>query len=492
MEDEEKMDPGTPAAAPAPAKGKGMWIGIVVVVIVIVILLAAVFGGLFGAPPAARDTELRLGTVMSLTGGLALFGPHNEKGVKMAIDEINAAGGVLGNNITAFHENDETNPTTGRTAAQKLVTTNDVDAIVGAVGSSICLQVLEVAKANSVFQVSASCTSVALSDTTLTEGWFARTAPPDSLQAAVAANYTRSTRPFTQMAVIGNDNAYGRGLASLFEQEYEAHGGTVTINRIVRETAPPQSATTYVPDLTAVFATSPQAIYLVLYPDDGVLMLREISQSGNATWTNTPLIFSEGLFSGGWVQKLVTTEALNRTWVESFEGTAPGDFVGIYGPQYATWAARYNTKYTVTDGGGLFTPGAYDAAFLIALAAQAAGEATGDGIKSKFRDVANPPGTPILPGEWAKARTEIAAGRDIDYQGAFGAVDMDTRNEPLSGYAVWGVDNSTACPGGATCFNTIKTYSETEVVAIIAGAPPLRIGHAPEVPFKAIPATRER
>ena len=101
VEEEQKADaPGTPAAAPA--KGKGMWIGIVVVVIVIVILLAAVFGGLFGTPPV-KDTELRLGTVMSLTGGLALFGPHNEKGVKMAIDEINAAGGVLGKNIAPFH-----------------------------------------------------------------------------------------------------------------------------------------------------------------------------------------------------------------------------------------------------------------------------------------------------------------------------------------------------------------------------------------------------
>lgn len=492
MMDEEKDTPETPAAAPAPAKGKGMWIGIVVVVIVIVILLAAVFGGLFGTTAPAKDKNLRLGTVMSLTGGLALFGVHNEKGVKMAIDEINAAGGVLGNNITGFHENDETDPAKGRAAAEKLVTTNKVDAIVGAVGSSICLQVLEVAKANSVFQISASCTSVALSDTTLTEGWFARTAPPDSLQAAVAANYTRSTRPFTRMAVIGNDNAYGRGLANLFAQEFAAHGGTITINRIVRETAPPQSATTYVPDLNAVFATSPEAIYLVLYPDDGVLLLREINAAANATWRTIPLIFSEGLFSGGWVQKLVTTEALPRAWVESFEGTAPGDFVGIYGPQYLAWAARYNTKYMVTDGGGLFTPGAYDAAFLIALAAQAAGEATGAAIKSKIRNVANPPGTPILPGEWAKALTEIAAGRDIDYQGAFGSVDLDTKNEPLSGYAVWGVDNSTACPGGATCFNTIKTYSETEVVSIIAGAPPLRVGLAPVVTFRAVPATRER
>ena len=464
---EQQSAPDAPMEpAKAPSRGKGMWIGLVVVVIVIVILLAAVFGGLF-APPKAKDTELRLGTVLSLTGNLALFGPNNERGVKLAIEEINAAGGVLGHPILPFYEDDQTAPTPATTAAQKLVTTNQVDAIVGATGSTQCLQVLAVAKANDVFEVSASCTSVALSDQTTTGGWFARTAPPDSLQAAVAANYTRFTRPFSRMAVIGNDNAYGRGLANLFQSEFTAHNGTITINRIVRETAPPQSATTYLPDLNAVFATNPQAIYLVLYPDDGVLMLREINAQANATWKTTPLLFSEGLFSGGWVRDLVnpTGENLPAAWVESFEGTAPGDFVGIYGAQYLPWAARYNTRWSTNDGGGLFTPGAYDAAYLIALAAQAAGDASGAGIKSKIRAVANPPGTIIHPNEWATALTEIAAGHDINYEGAFGSVDLDTNYEPLSGYAVWGVNNSAVCPNPG-CFNVVKTYSESEVVAL--------------------------
>src|SRR3970040_2036236 len=107
-----------PEAPPAPAKGKGMWIGIVVVVIVIVILLAAVFGGLLGTP---EDRVLKVGTVLSITGGLAAFGTKNRQGVIMAIDEINTAGGVLGRPVEMFHQNDDTKPDTGRSAATTLV-----------------------------------------------------------------------------------------------------------------------------------------------------------------------------------------------------------------------------------------------------------------------------------------------------------------------------------------------------------------------------------
>ena len=69
--------------APAPAKGRGMWIGVVVVAIVIVILLAAVFGGLLGTPPATeKDKVLKIGTVLTLTGtsGLEVYGPKNQRG----------------------------------------------------------------------------------------------------------------------------------------------------------------------------------------------------------------------------------------------------------------------------------------------------------------------------------------------------------------------------------------------------------------------------
>ena len=159
-EEEQKADaPGTPAAAAA--KGKGMWIGIVVVVIVIVILLAAVFGGLFGTPGPNPNQVLKIGTVLTLTGtsGLEAFGPKNQRGALLAVEEINAAGGVLGNNIVVVNEDDQGVDATSRDRAQKLATTDQVDAILGAVGSGKCAAVLEVTKVEQIVQISASCTT---------------------------------------------------------------------------------------------------------------------------------------------------------------------------------------------------------------------------------------------------------------------------------------------------------------------------------------------
>src|SRR3972149_2347150 len=145
---EEQQAPSGEAPKPA-EKSKALWIVIAVVVVVVVVLLAAVFGGLFGPP---EERVLKIGTVLTLTGtsGLEVFGPKNLQGAQLAVAEINGAGGVLGRNIELTSEDDGGVVATARDRAQKLVTTNRVDAILGAVGSGFCASVLEVTKPNQV------------------------------------------------------------------------------------------------------------------------------------------------------------------------------------------------------------------------------------------------------------------------------------------------------------------------------------------------------
>src|SRR5437879_1707838 len=108
-------------AAPTPApKSKAMWIVVAVIVVVVVVLAAAVLGGLF----APTKAHLRIGTLLSLTGGLALFGPGDTKGANLAVEEINKAGGVLGQPIEIFNEDDQTDSVAAQAAATKLITQN--------------------------------------------------------------------------------------------------------------------------------------------------------------------------------------------------------------------------------------------------------------------------------------------------------------------------------------------------------------------------------
>src|SRR2546425_10892009 len=86
---EEQSSSSGEAPKPAP-KSKALWIVVAVIVVVVVVLAAAVLGGLF----APTKAHLRIGTLLSLTGGLAPFGPGDTKGPKLWVKEINKAGGV--------------------------------------------------------------------------------------------------------------------------------------------------------------------------------------------------------------------------------------------------------------------------------------------------------------------------------------------------------------------------------------------------------------
>jgi len=158
----------------------------------------------------------------------------------------------------------------------------------------------------------------------------------------------------------------------------------------------------------------------------------------NPNWGNVQLLFSEGLFDQGKFLDILEGQGIPTT---AFLGTAPSAYGGLTGPNYTAWAATYQTRW----GGvpGLFDDNNYDAAYLIALAAQKAGSATGQAIKDNIVSVANPPGTVIYSGQWAKAVAELAAGRDVDFEGASGSVNIDNLGDPFSGYIVWGVNTGT-------------------------------------------------
>lgn len=450
---EEQKAPSGEAPKPAP-KGKGLWIGIAVVVIVVAVLLAAVFAGVFNPPAVSEDKILRIGTVLTLTGtsGLEVFGPKNQRGALLAIEEINAAGGVLDRPIAVVNEDDTGVDSVARDRAQKLVTTNKVDAILGAVGSGKCAAALEVTKPNQVVQISASCTSPVFSDLTYTGGWFFRTAPSDALQGVVAANYAYTNRSLRTMAVIGNNNPYGRGLANVFAVKFAALGGTITHVGTFAE-----GAVSYSSDLQTLLTPLPEAVYMAEYPTDGLKIMRD--WAANSAWSSVQWIFSEGVLEqAGFIDKLVQ-QGIDPA---PFQGSAPGAYLGIVGSLYDGFEARYKARYSNEDP-GLFTANAYDAIYLLAAAAEKAGTATAAGIAAYIRAVATPPGSTFTGGQWAQIKAAIAAGGDINYEGASGAVNLDALGDPLSGYAIWGID-------ALDKITTLELFDEATVVRLISGS----------------------
>ena len=427
--EEAKPEGGAP---PGPKKGRaGLWIGVAIVVIVVAILLAAVFGGLFA--PSGAKPSLRIGTLLSLTGSLDDFGPGNTKGAQLAVEEINAAGGVLGQPVQLFIEDEQTSPTAAAGAATKLITNNKVNAIVGAQFSGGTIASLTIARDSGVPLVSPSATSPSLSNLTLTGGWFFRTAPNDNLQGVVAAQYLFNNLSYRHINIMNINDPYGNGLAGVLKAKFIALGGTVNTTVRINPTA-----TDFTSDITTLFSTNPQAVYFIAFTDEGTTVMKQW-QAGLATnpgW-NRPWVFAEGLKSQLLMDQLRDPSV--GVDVTKLLGTSP---ITQFGPVYAEFAARYKARF-FQQAPVLYTDGAYDAVYVIALAAQKAGAVDGASIKAQLRAVGGPPGTTIIPGQWALAVSTIAGGGDVNWEGAAGAENFDQFGDVTGPYEVWGVDSTT-------------------------------------------------
>ncbi len=411
---------------------KVLWAVIAVLIVIVIVVLAAAFAGLF-SPAAAPKPQLRLGVLLSQTGALSQYGPGDTKGAKLAVDQINLAGGVLGQPIILFVEDDQTDATATVAAATKLISVNHVNAIVGAQfsGGSIPT-VSSVAKKAFVPMVSPSATSPALSNLSLTGGYFFRTAPSDALQGVVAADYLFMNLSYRYVNIIARDDSYGRGLAGVVNSKFTALGGHVNTTVIIDPTH-----TNFDTDLTTLFSTNPQAVYFVGFPGEGIVVMSnwQAGLSSNTGW-NRPWIFSEGLKSQAFIDQLHDPSV--NVDVTKILGTAP---VSPFGAIYDSFVAQYkanNSGQTPV----LYADYTYDAVYLIALAAQKAGSVNGTAIRDQLRAVSEAPGTVIKPGQWATALSALGAGGDVNWEGAAGSEDFDANGDVRGSYEVWGVNST--------------------------------------------------
>ncbi len=420
-----------PPAAPPPAKrGRGLWIGVAIVIVVVAIIIAAVLGGLFAAPAAEH---LRIGTLLSLTGSLRDYGPGNTKGAQLAVEQINAGGGVLGQPIELFIADDQTSPTAAAGATTKLITSNHVNAIVGAQFSGGTIASISIAKANSVPMVSPSATSPSLSNLTLTGGWFFRTTPNDNLQGVVAAQYLFNNLSYRYVNIMNINDPYGNGLAGVVKSKFIALGGHVNTTVVINP-----ALTDFTTDITTLFSTNPQAVYFIAFPDEGLTVMKEW-QAGLAShpgvW-NRPWVFAEGLRSPDFMVRLLDPAV--GVDVTKIKGTAP---ITQFGAVYDVFAAQYKARF-FGQTPLLYTDNAYDGVYVIALAAQKAGKLDGASIKANLRAISGGTGAVIKPGDWAIAVADLKAGTAINWEGAAGSENFNNFGDVTGPYEVWSSDSA--------------------------------------------------
>ncbi|WP_327007363.1 ABC transporter substrate-binding protein [Dactylosporangium sp. NBC_01737] len=180
------------------------------------------------APPAsggnkggAKGPALKFGLLLPKTGALAFQGPPMFAAAKLAIKEINEAGGVLGQQVLVEEGDDGTNPDTAKATVERLISAN-VQVIIGAGASGVSKAVIpRVAQAGKVM-ISPSATSDELTKFD-DKGLFFRTSPPDVLQAKAIADIIMRDG-HTKVAIIARDDTYGSGLSEGVRSDLTAAG----------------------------------------------------------------------------------------------------------------------------------------------------------------------------------------------------------------------------------------------------------------------------
>lgn len=387
--------------------------------------LAAVLCG-FLTFAALGAEPIKIGGLFPLTGPLSPYGKEIVNGAKLAVEQINALGGVLGRPLELVVRDTATSPDVGRDAAAKLIEIDGVVAIVGALASGVTLAVSSVTIPAQIPLISPSSTSPAITELADNDFVF-RTCPSDALQGVVEAQLARNLG-YKKVAVIFVNNAYGRGLAEVFRRNFVDEGHVVTAMIPYEENKP-----SYRGEVEQALAGAPDAINLIAYPIDGnKIIIEALEQGYEGQFLFTDGMKGEGVTPG---PACPVEGPCDEQYLEGSFGTAPGALV-------VAARAAFEEDYVAAFGpsGIPFRAEAYDAVALIALAIAAAGEASGPAIQAKLREVANPPGVEVTYGELDRAFALLAEGKDINYQGVSGPITWDENGDVAEGaIEIWNV-----------------------------------------------------
>lgn len=377
--------------------------------------------GVYAAGPAVK-----IGALLPLTGGLAPFGPSLQHSAELAVTQINSQGGIWdGQQLQLVIRDTQTSPQPGIDAATKLVTLDRVPAVIGPFASGVVAPVAtSVTIPNKVLLITPSATAPSITDLADNDLVF-RTTTSDALQGRVMGQVAYEVG-YRRVAVIYVNSDYGQGQAKYFADEFKRRGGTVTQMVPVEE-----GKASYRGELQrATSSGRPQALLIIAFPDTGgITILRQAVEEG---------YFDEFLFTDG-MQTPKLADAVGKDILEGAWGTGP--LPDPTTPALDNFRDAYDKKYGEPPLQPFMTT-TYDATFLAALALERAKKANGESIRDSLRAVANAPGEPIYPGEWAKAKKLIEAGKDIDYMGASGPIEFDEKGDIVAAtVGVWRFKN---------------------------------------------------
>lgn len=221
----------------------------------------------------AAEEPIRIGEYASITGKEASLGQSSHNGTMMAIDDLNAAGGVLGRPLLLITEDTQSKPGESATAAKKLISRDKVVALLGEVASSRSLEAAPVAQLAKVPMISPASTNPKVTET---GNYIFRTCFIDPFQGPVMAKFAQEKLRAQRVALmVSNSSAYSIGLAKFFREAFTANGGTIVLEQKYAEGDKDFKA-----QLTAIKAAGVDAVFNPGYYNEGALIVLQARDLG--------------------------------------------------------------------------------------------------------------------------------------------------------------------------------------------------------------------
>ncbi len=303
--------------------------------------LAVVACGKKDEAPAGATEVVKIGSVAPLTGPQSHLGKDQENGVRLAIEEANASGVMLGGKKVTFElagEDDMADPRTATIVAQKLVD-EQTKGVIGHLNSGTSIPASRIYSDAGIPQISPATTAVAYT----TQGYKTtfRVITNDSQQGKVLGNFAVKTLGAKSVAIIDDRTAYGQGLADEVEKAVKAAGATVVAHEFTTD-----KSTDFMAILTSIKGKKPDVIFFGGMDGQGAPLAKQMKSLG----LTAKLLGGDGIQSPEFI-KLAAADA------EGVYGSSPGQPLALM-PGGNEFSQRFSAKYGIVQ---IYSPYAYDA-----------------------------------------------------------------------------------------------------------------------------------
>jgi branched-chain amino acid transport system substrate-binding protein len=350
---------------------------------------------------------IKVGVYGDLTGKTSSFGQSTKNGIQLAVDEINAAGGVNGKKIELVVEDDQGLPAMAKTVVSKLINQDKVQAVLGEVASTNSLAAAPVAQEAKIPMITPSSTNPKVTET---GDYISRVCFIDPFQGSVMAKFAANTLKAKTAAVLGDVNSdYSKGLTQFFEEEFNKLGG-----KVIAKEAYTQSDSDFKGQLTKIRELKPDVIYIPGYYGEVGVIAKQSRELG----MEMPLLGGDGWDSPE-LWKLGGAALRNAFISNHYSADNPA-------PEIQNFVKAYQAKFNVVPDS--LAALAYDAAKVLADAIKRAG------------------GT-----DPAKLKDAINATRD--FAGVTGKITLDAKRDAVKPAVVL------ACDPTAGKFNFKETIA---------------------------------